>query len=423
MKRKYRSLAAQEARLAIWMLLPALLIVASVILFPVVTNFWISFKSIGLGDLRPPVAIIRERVVQAPIKIGDELVITYQVRNSSRERDLSDVVITAKIPEGLQIVALDDIWTLKDSLLQTKFKRWEGGLSQTFELRFIAESKYFDKGIDSRTPTSASIASSSRNALIYSPFTLDNFRKVVQSRNFSRSLVNSFVYPFMGALLSIIMGIMAALLLNKKFRGQGFLRGLFLFPYVSPIIAATFVWVFFLDPFSGTVNALLVNTGLIKAPIPFLNARMTELSILGLSIPFPLALSMVIFFDAWRYFPFAFLFILSRLQAIPVHLYESADVDGAGYFKKFWYITLPQITSVLGTIFLLRFMWTFNKFDDVFLLTGGAAGTKTLPVEVYDNAFGRGDIGAGAATAVLLFLMLGVFMLIYFRLLKEVDND
>ena len=423
MKRKYRSLASQEARLAIWMLLPALLIVASVILFPVITNFWISFKSIGLGDLRPPVAIIRERVVQAPTQIGDELVITYQVRNSSRERDLNEVVITATIPEGLQLVALDDMWNLEKQTLKAKFQRWEGGLSETFELRFLAGPKYFETDIDSRAPTSANISSSSRNALIFSPFTLDNFRKVVQSRNFSRSLINSFVYPFMGALFSIILGIMAALLLNKKFRGQGFLRGLFLFPYVSPIIAATFVWVFFLDPFSGTVNALLVNTGLIKAPIPFLNARMTEISLLGLSIPFPLALSMVIFFDAWRYFPFAFLFILSRLQAIPIHLYESADVDGAGYFQKFWYITLPQITSVLGTIFLLRFMWTFNKFDDVFLLTGGAAGTKTLPVEVYDNAFGRGDIGAGAATAVLLFLMLGVFMLIYFRLLKEVDND
>lgn len=423
MKRTHRSLAAQEARLAFWLLLPALLIVASVILFPVIANFWISFKSIGLGDLRPPVAVIRERVVQAPEEPGDELVVTYQVRNSSRERYLTEVMISAEIPKGLEAISLDDMWHLEDRIISARFDRWEGGRSETFELRFSAGEAFLEADIPPRAPTSPEVTSSSRNALLYSPFTLNNFRTVIRSRNFHRSLINSFVYPFMGALLSIILGIMAALLLNKKFTGQGFLRGLYLFPYVSPIIAATFVWVFFLDPFSGTVNALLVDTGIISEPISFLSVRMTEISLLNLDIPFPLALSMVIFFDAWRYFPFAFLFILSRLQAIPDHLYESADVDGAGFFRKFWSITLPQITSVLGTLFLLRFMWTFNKFDDVFLLTGGAAGTKTLPVEVYDNAFGRGNIGAGSATAVLLFLMLGVFMLIYFRLLREVDNE
>ncbi len=423
MKRKYRSLAAQEARLAFWMLLPALLIVASIILFPVIANFWISFKSIGLGDLRPPVAVIRERVTAFPEQPGEELAVSYQVRNSSRERQLTDVIITADIPEGLTPVEPAGMWEFENRQMTAGFAQWEGGRSETFEVRFLADEAFFQADVPERSPTSAEVISSSKNALIHSPFTLENFRTVLRARNFHRSLINSFVYPFMGALLSIILGIMAALMLNKRFFGQGFLRGLYLFPYVSPIIAATFVWVFFLDPFSGTVNALLVDTGILAEPVSFLSVRMTELSLFGMSIPFPLALSMVIFFDAWRYFPFAFLFILSRLQAIPEQLYESAEVDGAGFFRKFWSIPLPQITTVLGTLFLLRFMWTFNKFDDVFLLTGGAAGTKTLPIEVYDNAFGRGNIGAGSASAVLLFLMLGVFMLIYFRLLREVDNE
>jgi multiple sugar transport system permease protein len=78
--------------------------------------------------------------------------------------------------------------------------------------------------------------------------------------------------------------------------------------------------------------------------------------------------------------------------------------------------------TVLTTLFLLRFMWTFNKFDDVFLLTGGAAGTRTLPIEVYDNAFGRSDIGAGSATSVLLFIFLGIFLVIYFRTTPETDQ-
>ncbi|MCK4513868.1 MAG: sugar ABC transporter permease, partial [Spirochaetaceae bacterium] len=123
-----------------------------------------------------------------------------------------------------------------------------------------------------------------------------------------------------------------------------------------------------------------------------------------------------------RYFPFAFLFILARLQAVPSALYESADIDGANPYQKFFRITVPQVAEVIGTLFLLRFMWTFNKFDDVFLLTGGAAGTKTLPIQVYDNAFGRADIGGGAAAAVLLFLFLSVFLIVYFRNIREVES-
>ena len=151
---------------------------------------------------------------------------------------------------------------------------------------------------------------------------------------------------------------MAALLVHRKFFGRGLVRGLLLFSYVAPIIAVAFTWTFLLDPFSGTVNALLVEFGIVDEGISFFSRR-------------PSALISVIFFDAWRYFPFAFLFILARLQAIPKPLYESAEVDGAGPYRTFFAITLPQLRDVIGTIFLLRFMWTFNRFDDIFLLTGG----------------------------------------------------
>lgn len=134
----------------------------------------------------------------------------------------------------------------------------------------------------------------------------------------------------------------------------------------------------------------------------------------------PLALTSVILFEGWRYFPFAFLFILARLQAIPDELYQAASVDGASPFQRFFHITLPQLASVLSTLFLFRFIWTFNKFDDIFLLTRGQAGTKVLTIKVYDYAFGEFDIGASSAVAMVLFGVLLVFLVIYFRwMVKE----
>ena len=80
----------------------------------------------------------------------------------------------------------------------------------------------------------------------------------------------------------------------------------------------------------------------------------------------------------------------------------------------FFHITLPQLATVLATLFLFRFIWTINKFDDIFLLTRGQAGTKVLTIKVYDYAFGEFDIGAGSAVAMVLFGILSVFLIIYF---------
>jgi len=417
-RKRYGSVTAREARLALWMLLPAFLIVFAVIVFPVLANFWISAKQVRLGDLRPAVPSVREFVAEVPSEPGDTLVLEYRLRNSSRNVPIHDVELAATIPPGLELDSTDRRCDVEDGRVRCYWESWEGGYSDTLTFTFTASEAYFDADIDERAPTEADITGSSVNVLTTFDFTLDNFRFVFSARRFWQVLRTTFVYPFMGTLGSIILGTTAALLLNRKFLGQGLLRGLYLFPYVAPIIAVTFTWVFILEPFRGTLNMYLMDLGFIEAPISFLSERYVQIR--GERTPIPMALSMVILFDAWRYFPFSFLFILARLQAIPSDLYESVQVDGGGLVRQFWSITLPQLYTVITTLFLLRFMWTFNKFDDVFLLTGGAAGTRTLPIQVYDNAFGRADIGAGSATAVVLFLFLAVFLLLYFRfVLKE----
>ncbi|MFO7737614.1 MAG: sugar ABC transporter permease, partial [Desulfatiglandaceae bacterium] len=123
----------------------------------------------------------------------------------------------------------------------------------------------------------------------------------------------------------------------------------------------------------------------------------------------------LIAFEGWRYFPFDFLFILARLQAIPEVLYEAAAVDGATPLQKFFFITLPQLKLVLATLLLLRFMWTFNKFDDVFLVTRGTGGTRVLTIKVYDFLIGELNVGQGAALAMILFAVLGLFLYVFFK--------
>ncbi len=90
-------------------------------------------------------------------------------------------------------------------------------------------------------------------------------------------------------------------------------------------------------------------------------------------------------------------------------------MDGASPFQQFWYLSVPQLAGILSVLFLLRFIWTFNKFDDIFLLTGGNAGTRTLTVNVYEQAFAVSNIGAGAAVAVVIFAILVMFSVLFFK--------
>jgi len=116
--------------------------------------------------------------------------------------------------------------------------------------------------------------------------------------------------------------------------------------------------------------------------------------------------------------------ILARLQAVDRSMYEAADVDGANMWQKFLNVTIPELRYVLGAIFLLRLMWTFNKFDDIFLLTGGGFGTNILPVLTYQFSFKLFNFGRGAATAMILLIILVLFMAVYIGVvMRRIDED
>ena len=246
-------------------------------------------------------------------------------------------------------------------------------------------------------------------------WTLDNFIGVFTSRGFFDALLTTLVYSVAGTALAIGMGLAAALIVRAPFRGRTFVRASMLLPYVSPVVAVAFVWSVMLDPNLGIVNAFGEDVLGWERPIPFLSQRSSDVTIFGMSLGIPTALLSVIAFQAWRYFPFAFLFILARLQAVPADLDEAGKVDGASPLQRFRYILLPQLSGVIALLAVLRFIWTFNEFDDIYLLTGGGAGTEVVSIGIFNRHTGRGDIGAAAAFALVLAGLLAVFLFLYFR--------
>lgn len=252
----------------------------------------------------------------------------------------------------------------------------------------------------------------------FNPFSLElsleNYEEVIGDNEFFGLLRTTLLYAVLGTSLAIVMGLWAAMILRKPFRGRALVRGLILFPYVVPVVAGALLWRTMLNPQLGILNTWIqavFGTG----NVDFLTSRSFDLNLFGLQFGLPAAFTMVVLFEGWRSFPFAFLFILARLQSLPSDMYEAAQVDGATTVQTFFRITLPQLKTVFAVLFLLRFIWAFNTFDEIYLLTGGAGGTEVVSVQIFEYLFGQSDIGAAAALSIVLAVVLAVLLLIYFR--------
>ena len=415
-------LAKIEKRTAYLLILPSVLLVFSIILFPIFSNIWISFKNVELKDLRIPEP--RAKKIAKSIKDNpNQIKIIYKLRNSSLTQEITNVKFKDKYPDNIEPISLNNKCQFKSNLLKCELGNWPKKYRENLEIVFqnTNNQEISKKELKSYKPK---LSGKSQNILLTYEFTLNNFKKVIKDKAFIDLLSTTFYYTFFGTIGAIVFGILAAQMVNQKFFGRTFMRSVLLFPYVAPVVALAYTWELLLDPTSGTLNNLLINYQIIDGPINLLGQKYVTLNILGFDFKLRLALTTVIIFEIWRYFPLAFLFILARLQAVPKELYEAADVDGANPIQKFLNITLPQILAVISILFMIRFIWNFNKFEDIFLLTGGASGTRTLPINVYQQGFSIGDIGMGSAVSIVIVVFLLIFMFIYFKLLgKRADEN
>jgi multiple sugar transport system permease protein len=243
----------------------------------------------------------------------------------------------------------------------------------------------------------------------FEPLTVVNYQRVLGSSAFWQSLV----------VLVIFLGVLAAMAVRQPFRGRTFVRAAYLLPYVAPVVAVTYIWRTMLNPEFGIVNIIGQNVLGWDEPIPFLSQAVGTWNLFGLQIPVPTALLTVIVFEGWRYFPFAFLFLMARLAAMSDEPEEAALVDGATPWQSFRFIVLPQLMPIIGLLAVLRTIWTFNEFDDIFLLTGGAAGTNVASVQIYNYLTVQRNVGAAAAQSVIMALVLIVMLGFYLLILRR----
>jgi multiple sugar transport system permease protein len=237
---------------------------------------------------------------------------------------------------------------------------------------------------------------------------LGNYASYLQNPEFWRAVYLGAIFAGGSVTLQIIVGVLAALLLNEEFRGRGLVRAIVLFPYMLPAIVVVLLMRWLLNDTYGVVKNLMVNAGLGNYVVVWFSPDNIMLTLILISV--------------WIYFPFVVMAVLARLQSIDSELYDAARVDGAGVIRRFTNVTLPQIRDVLVVIVLLRVIFMFTKFDLVWLLVGaGGIGyyVRTLPIFTFVTSFGELQVGAGASLSVMMFGFLLVFAITYLRLARD----
>lgn len=241
---------------------------------------------------------------------------------------------------------------------------------------------------------------------------LENYDRLLNRDIFWTALGNTAVYTAGTVLLSFILGLTTALILNEDFRFRGIARTLISIPWATPWLVVTLIWYVMFNPQIGPVNQALKGMGLIEVGVPWLYQTST-------------AMPAIIIVTAWRIFPSATLIILAGLQSIPGDLYEAAKVDGANIVQRFRYITMPSLWSVNFVIIVLLMITAFKLFTVAWTLTQGGPGTSTtvLSVLTYQEAFMSNRLGRASAIATLSVLVSGVLVALYFLLIGREDSE
>lgn len=235
----------------------------------------------------------------------------------------------------------------------------------------------------------------------------DHYTYLYGADAFWQSMWRSVVFSVGSVVVQVIAGLGLALLVTRDFKFKRAVRAVSFVPYLIPTVVFGFMAIWMTDRRYGIINRLLVDAGVLKTGVPFF----AEPS---------LVMPSLILVNSWKLAIFVTIMAVARLQGIPDSYYEAAEMAGAGSWEKFRDITFPNLKGVLFIVILLRFVWMFIKFDIVWVLTRGGPNdvALTAPLYAFETAFFQLLLGRAAAVSTVLFGLLVVAAVVYFRVLE-----
>lgn len=241
---------------------------------------------------------------------------------------------------------------------------------------------------------------------------LDNFERLFRDPNFANSLRVTAIYVVGCVIGTVGLGLFAAVLMDRNFRGRSILRSLIIIPWAAPPVAIALIFRWMLNGQYGIINRGLAPFGLMPAE--------------GLWLDNPsIALATVLAITIWQLFPFTAVVILASLQSVPKEIKEAAEIDGAGAWMQFVAVTWPVIRPTVALLALLMTIWSIRRFELIWLLTqGGPVGsTNTLVIDLYRRGFVINKLGEAAAVGMIGMAVSIVITIAHFAIANRIARD
>ena len=238
-----------------------------------------------------------------------------------------------------------------------------------------------------------------------------NFRAILDDPVFWRALRNTLVFTAISMVLIVVLAKALAMILIADFRFKRLIRFFVLLPWTTPIALAAVAWLWMLDSVYSPIDWVLRTFGLLDGNLYWLGKD-------------NLAIASVIAVHVWRIVPLAAVIIMAGLISIPNDINDAAAMDGAGFWRKLWEITIPLNLPVIGVATLFGAILTFTDMTVVYILTRGgpANATQILPSYAYYKGIGGGDLAQGAAIALFLFPMLLAATIAVLRAVRKMET-
>lgn len=239
----------------------------------------------------------------------------------------------------------------------------------------------------------------------------ENFIKGLGNQGFLDALKVSGLFALVVVSSEMILGTGVALLLNEPFRGRNLVRALLILPWAVPTTVNAIMWRLIYNPEYGALNSLLFQLGFLDSYISWLGSA-------------DKALWSVMFADVWKNFSLVAMIALASLQTLPDSQIEAANIDGAGAWQRFRYITLPHLIPSLQVALVLRIIEAVKVFDIIYVMTKGGPANKTrsASIFVYQEAFTNSRMGSGAAYAIIMVSLIMILIAFYIRGLSRKEK-
>ncbi|MGZ4399260.1 MAG: carbohydrate ABC transporter permease [Gaiellaceae bacterium] len=234
---------------------------------------------------------------------------------------------------------------------------------------------------------------------------LRNYSDLIHDTIFRNAIVETVKFTVITVLFEFVLGMVIALVVNSNFKGRGVMRAVMLIPWAIPTVISAQMWKWMYDDSFGVFNDLLLRMHVIHHPVAWISQPSTALA----------AVSAV---DIWKTTPFVALLLLAGLQVIPRELYEASEVDGATKLQQFLRITLPLLRPAILVALIFRTLDALRVFDVFYVFFGSRLDTQTMAIYDQNTIVSTGDVGYGAAISVGIFLIVGIFVVIYVTFMR-----